>query len=313
MSNSLFSLQVVVIIPIYNPDDKFRRLLFNLAKQSDVRFQVLLIDSGVDKSYQKYIPEELNVVIRKIAPVEFNHGGTRAWGKSLYPEADVYVFLTQDAILADEYSLAKLIDAFSDDKVGAVYGRQLPHKDAALFTRTAREINYEAESHVYSFADKEKHGMKTCFMSNSFAAYRRTAMEEVGGFPTNTILSEDMYVAAKMLMKGWKIGYAADACVYHSHNYSIAQEFKRYFDIGVFHARERWIRDTFGAAEGEGKKYVMYEMKKTLQTSPCLLIPMLFRDVAKFCGYRLGLMERLIPRRLKRIISMNTRFWVTIH
>lgn len=299
----------MVIIPVYNPDNKFSKLLNKLVEQSMKNVEVLLIFSGMDKIYQKYIPERLNPTIREIKVTEFNHGGTRAWGMSLYPEADIYVFLTQDAILTDEYSVAKLIDAFLDDKVGAVYGRQLSHKNANLFARTAREINYGADSHLYTFADKDKHGMKTCFMSNSFAAYRRTAMEDVGGFPTNTILSEDMYVAAKMLMKGWKISYAADACVYHSHNYSIVQEFKRYFDIGVFHARERWIRDTFGAAEGEGKKYVMYEMKKTLQTSPCLLIPMLFRDVAKFCGYRLGLMERLLPRRLKRIISMNTRFW----
>ena len=305
----MFSLQVVVIIPIYNPDDKFRRLLFNLAKQSDVRFQVLLIDSGVDKSYQKYIPEELNVVIRKIAPVEFNHGGTRAWGMSLYPEADVYVFLTQDAILADEYSLVKLVDAFSDDKVGAVYGRQLPHENAGLFARTARAINYGEKSHVYSFGDKEKHGMKTCFMSNSFAAYRRRAMEDVDGFPVNTILSEDMYATAKMLMKGWNIGYAADARVYHSHNYTIMQKFKRYFDIGVFHARENWIRKTFGAAEGEGKKFVLYEIKEIMNNKPFLLLEMVFRDAAKWFGYRLGVMERYLPVWIKKRISMNERFW----
>lgn len=310
MSNSLFSLQVVVIIPIYNPDDKFRRLLFNLAKQSDVRFQVLLIDSGVDKSYQKYIPEELNVVIRKIAPVEFNHGGTRAWGMSLYPEADVYVFLTQDAILADEHSVANLVKIFADEKVGAVYGRQLPHEDARLFAKTARAINYGVESHKYTFADKEKHGMKTCFMSNSFAAYRRLAMEDVGGFPTNTIFAEDMYVAAKMLMKGWKIGYAANACVYHSHNYSIMQEFKRYFDMGVFHAREDWIRKIFGAAEGEGKKFVLYEIKQIIRCNPLLLGEMFCRDFAKWFGYRMGIMEKYLPEWVKKRISMNRRYWL---
>ena len=280
-----------------------------IADQKIENIHILLIDSGTDKKYKAWIPPNLNCTVKEITAKEFNHGGTRKWGMELYPEAERYIFLTQDAILADENAIANLVVPFADDKVGAVYGRQLPHKDATLFATTAREINYASESHVYKIEDKEVHGMKTCFMSNSFAAYRRTAMEDVGGFPTNTILSEDMYVAAKMLMKGWKIGYAADACVYHSHNYTIIQEFKRYFDIGVFHSRERWIRDTFGTAEGEGKKYAMYETKKILQTSPCLLITMLFRDVAKFCGYRLGLMERLLPRRLKKIISMNARFW----
>ena len=299
----------MIIIPVYNPDNKFGKLLSMLEKTKIKTLHLLLIDSGKQKEYQNDIPSGGSVEIKEISTEEFNHGGTRKWGMSLFPKSDIYVFLTQDAIPTNEYSIKNLITAFEDDKIGAVYGRQLPHKDATLFATTAREINYASESHVYTIEDKEVHGMKTCFMSNSFAAYRRTAMEDVGGFPTNTILSEDMYVAAKMLMKGWKIGYAADACVYHSHNYTIIQEFKRYFDIGVFHSRERWIRDTFGAAEGEGKKYAMYETKKILQTSPCLLITMLFRDVAKFCGYRLGLMERLLPRRLKRIISMNARFW----
>ena len=85
--------------------------------------------------------------------------------------------------------------------------------------------------------------MKTAFNSNSFAAYRRKALKDVGGFPINTILSEDMYVTAKMLLKNWSVAYCADAKVYHSHNYTIWQEFKRYFDIGVFHAKEAWIRN----------------------------------------------------------------------
>ena len=255
-------MEVLVIIPCYNPDEKLNLLMHRLDEQI-VGFHLLIIDSGHNKSYQRSLKFKCHdVSVVNIDPSEFNHGGTRQWGIGLHPEEDFYVFLTQDAILVDEHSLENLIAPFAYEKIGAAYGRQLPHNDATLFASTAREINYGAESHVYSFADRGKYGMKTCFMSNSIAAYRRTAMEDVGGFPTNTILSEDMYVAAKMLMKGWKIGYAADACVYHSHNYTIMQEFKRYFDIGVFHARERWIRDTFGAAEGEGKKYVMYETKK---------------------------------------------------
>lgn len=299
----------VVIIPVYNPDEKFKQLINSLFIQTVGINHVCVIDSGVDKTYKSLINEISLCSLMEISSIEFNHGGTRQWGMELYPEADIYIFMTQDAILADECSIANLVSLFDDDDIGAVYGRQLPLSDATLFARTAREINYGAESHVYTFADREKYGMKTCFMSNSFAAYRRTAMEDVGGFPTNTILSEDMYVAAKMLMKCWKIAYAADACVYHSHNYTIMQEFKRYFDIGVFHSRERWIRDTFGAAEGEGKKFVLYEMKKILQTSPLLLIPMIFRDLAKILGYRMGLSENIIPNYIKEKISMNRRYW----
>ncbi|BBM05676.1 hypothetical protein HAALTHF_27910n [Vreelandella aquamarina] len=87
-------------------------------------------------------------------------------------------------------------------------------------------------------------------MSNSFAAYRREALLAAGGFPEGTILSEDMMAGARLLQQGWKLAYCADACVQHSHNYTLAAEFKRYFDIGVFHHREQWLLAWLGKAEG---------------------------------------------------------------
>ena len=84
-------------------------------------------------------------------------------------------------------------------------------------------------------------GIKAAFLSNSFAAYRRSALESVGGFPSDTIFGEDTFAAAKMLLNGWKIAYSAEATVYHSHNLTFIEEFRRYFDIGVFHSREKWF------------------------------------------------------------------------
>lgn len=46
----------------------------------------------------------------------------------------------------------------------------------------ARNFNYSSKSIVKSKADTEKLGIKTVFMSNSFAAYRRSVFEALGGF-----------------------------------------------------------------------------------------------------------------------------------
>lgn len=59
-----------------------------------------------------------------------------------------------------------------------------------------------------------------------------------------------MYFAAKSVLNGYKVAYIAEAMVRHSHNYSLTEEFKRYFDIGVFHADQQWIRNDFGGAGG---------------------------------------------------------------
>ena len=118
-----------------------------------------------------------------------------------------------------------------------------------------------------------------------------------------------MFVAAKMLVEGYKIFYNADAKVFHSHNYNFVQEFKRYFDIGVFHSRESWIRKTFGTAEGAGKKFVLLKFAKLWQENIFAMFGAIFHDGAKFLGYRLGRLEKFLPRFFCRFLSMNKNFW----
>ena len=279
-----------------------------IKEQSLPDLPVLLIDSGKGIPYANEI-KGMNVQVRVIDSRDFNHGGTRQWGMELCPEADIYVFLTQDAILADERSIENLVAAFGDDRVGCAYGRQLPHRDAGVFGTIARAFNYPPQSHSYCFEDRKQHGIKTVFISNSFAAYRKEAIEEVHGFPKNTILSEDMCVAAKMLLRDWKKTYVSNATVYHSHEYTVTQEFKRYFDIGVFHTRESWIQRKFGKAEGEGKRFVMTELRYILKNCPYRLFEMVLRDGMKFLGYRLGLCESKIRNSWKKRLSMSARYW----
>ncbi|WP_270842221.1 glycosyltransferase [Mitsuokella multacida] len=298
-----------VIIPVYNPNEKFLKLLKSLSMQTVESLPVLIIDSGVNSDYVKDIPDNLDVQIKHIDVKDFNHGGTRQMGMELCPDSDVFVFLTQDAILKDTFTIERLVRSFDDEQVGCSYGRQLPHSDATFFSSIARSTNYPPESNIRSFEDHNRYGMKTAFISNSFAAYRKIAMQEVGGFPTDTILSEDMCVAAQMLLNGWKVAYVSDACVYHSHNYTILQEFKRYFDIGVFHAREKWIRDSFGQAEGAGLEFVKMEINAILKRNPLLFFEMFARDGMKFLGYRLGLHEAMLSSNIKKHISMTRRYW----
>lgn len=301
-------MKLQIIIPIYRPDDKFLRLLSMIKQQSISDIPVLLIDSGKGISYADAIGG-MNVEIRHISSQDFNHGGTRQWGIDQCSESDIYVFLTQDAIPADAYAIENLVAAFDDEQVGSAYGRQLPHEGAGIFGRIARAFNYPPESHIYGLEDRKQHGIKTAFISNSFAAYRKEAMHSVGGFPKDTILSEDMYVAAKMLLAGWRVAYVADAMVYHSHDYTMLQEFRRYFDIGVFHAREPWIQRDFGKAEGEGKRFVMTEFRSVMRHHPMSLWEIPLRDGLKYLGYCMGKREAQIPNTWKKKCSMFPQYW----
>lgn len=304
------NLKTLLCIPTLNAGKQAYELLTGINKQTWQPSHVLIIDSSsVDDTVDIFRAAGLQIHV--IPRNEFNHGRTRQIAVEMVPNAGIVIFLTQDAILAGPDALENLVANFTDEKIGAAYGRQLPREEADSIEAHARLFNYPPVSQLKTMADAPRLGIKTAFISNSFAAYRRTALMAVGGFPSNTILSEDTYVAAKMLLAGWKIAYTADAMVYHSHNYGFVEEFKRYFDIGVFHAREGWIRQSFGQAEGEGMRYVRSESKYLRNERPGLILSAVLRTILKLSGYKLGSMERYLPICLKRRISMHKRFWDT--
>ena len=276
-----------LIIPTLNAGEQFQTLLEQIAAQT-LSTKKLIVDSQSTDDTAK-LAKNFGLEVLTIPRKNFNHGATRQFALEKILPLDVVIFLTQDVLLHDDESLAKLVKIFDADKsVGLSYGRQLPHLNATNEAAILRAFNYPAESQLRSFDDRKIYGIKTPFASNSFAAYRVAALQNVGGFPSNVPLCEDMYVAAKMLMSGWKIFYAADAQVYHSHNYTAAQEFRRYVQIGKFHAQESWIRETFGSAEGAGQKFVLMKLSMLAKKNPLDCVGAIFRDAAKFFGYRLG-------------------------
>ena len=279
-----------LIIPTLNAGDQFQKLLTQLAAQTLPTEKLIADSESTDATATR--AKNFGLEVLKIPRKSFNHGATRQFALNhllkKFP-LDVIIFLTQDVLLHDEKSLEKLVKIFAEEKsVGLSYGRQLPHENATAEAKFLREFNYPPENQLRSFDDKKIFGLKTAFASNSFAAYRVKFLNDVGGFPSNVPLCEDMFVAAKMLLDGKKIFYAADAKVFHSHNYSAAQEFRRYVQIGKFHAQESWIRENFGSAESAGKKFVLMKLSALAKTNPLDCVGAIFRDAAKFFGYRLG-------------------------
>jgi rhamnosyltransferase len=305
------SLRVACVIPTYNGRRELERLLDSLAIQT-ATFDTLIVDSSsTDGTLELAQARCANVT--RIDSRNFNHGGTRQMMADTHYGYDVYVYLTQDAYLEDPRAVENIVAPFEDQLVGAVCGRQLPHLDANVLAMHARWFNYPPLSRIKSLNDIPELGIKTPFMSNSFAAYRGTALRAVGGFPRHVILSEDMYVAAKMLLSHWKVAYQGSAVCRHSHNYTLREEFRRYFDIGVFQARESWIHGAFGGARHEGFRYVRSEMD-FLGARRWYLWPASFmRNGLKLLAFKLGKEEARLSRPMKRRLGMFKRFWDSPH
>jgi rhamnosyltransferase len=104
----------------------------------------------------------------------------------------------------------------------------------------------------------------------------------------------------------------AEATVFHSHDYSVLEEFRRHFDIGVFYQRAHWIKEAFGRAEGEGKEFVLSEFRYLLSNASHLIPSAMLRTVMKYVGYRLGAAEALLPLWLKYFLSMHKGYWARL-
>jgi rhamnosyltransferase len=299
-----------VVIPTCNASRHLPALIAKLRSQSLADCEILVVDSTSDDQTVA-IARAAGIRTIEIPRAEFDHGGTRTLAAK-NASGRFVIFMTQDALPFNDQALEMLIQPLLDDaQVAAVGGRQIPFPDASLFAQHLRAFNYPAVSHVRSFSDTGTYGIKTAFLSNSFAAYRLSSLEEIGFFRNELIFGEDMQAAAELLLLGGKIAYAADAVVFHSHNYSTGQDFRRYFDMGVFHRRQRKLLDRFGSAENQGFKYLRSELTFLKNKGRLGLLPECFaRTSAKFLGFKLGRCHFLLTTFINRCLSLNRAWWL---
>jgi rhamnosyltransferase len=178
--------KISIIIPTYNAEKYLKKLLDKIQTQSIKDYELIIIDSSSTDNTVNIAKEYTdNTII--IPKSEFDHGGTRAKAAKL-ATGDILIYLTQDAIPADNYTLENIIKVFKNDKVGVAYGRQLNYKNINVFGKHLREFNYGKSSYVRSKKDIAKFGIKTAFLSDSFAAYRKTSLQNIGWFKNGLIL-----------------------------------------------------------------------------------------------------------------------------
>lgn len=231
---------ISIIVPTYNAAGHLDALVSSLRAQTEQDIEILIIDSASEDRTAE-IARSCGCRVLTVEKADFDHGTTRnlaAAGTS----GEFIVFLTQDALPADERLLAELIAPLrADPTIAVCYGRQLPRPDAGVLECFARAFNYPDQSVLKCQKDIATLGLRTFFCSNSCAAYRRPVFETLGGFKNNVIVNEDMLFAAHAIGRGYSVYYAAAARVYHSHADRLSRRLGRYFNIGRFFADNREV------------------------------------------------------------------------
>lgn len=299
---------VAVIVLTRNAGELWGQWIKGIQQQTIQAGRYLVVDSSSgDQTVQQALTAGLEVY--SIAAETFNHGGTRQLAAELCHDAKYLVFLTQDAILDEPDSLELLLAQLSDDKVGMAYGRHIPHPQASLIEKHARSYTYPETSAVRSKADLEALGFRAAFSSDVYAAYRASALRSIGGFPEHIIVSEDSYVSARLLLAGWKVVYSAESSVRHSHQYSLLQIFRRYFDIGVFHASEATLLHGIGKPDKEAWVYVRSLIHYLSQRRKRLLWLAALQTLVKLMGFRLGKLYQYFPAQWCQTLSLQKAYW----
>lgn len=297
-----------VIIPTYRPGKEFRLLLERLKQQSVPVRRVVIINTEKKFWDSRWEQEFPFTEVHHIKKEEFDHGGTRRKAAEL-TDAEIMVFMTQDALPADRDLIRNLTSPLKEPATAAAYARQLPNASCSLVERYTRSFNYPDKSSVKSREDLPVYGIKTFFCSNVCAAYRKDVYESLGGFAGHTIFNEDMIYAFAVIQHGYWIAYAADAKVIHSHNYTCMQQFRRNFDLGVSQAEYPEVFQT-ASSESEGIRLVKKTFRYLCMNGRRRLIPgFVLQSGFKYAGYLAGKNYRRMPARMVRWCSMNKDYW----
>lgn len=283
-----------VAILTHKPSELFLDIIDRLEEQSLKPRKIIVMNTGeshMDDLLGRY-PDRLkgydNIEIHHITRDEFDHGGTRKRAAE-YSDAAFLIYMTQDALPADERLVENLAAPFEGDgSIAVSYARQLPYESASPIERYNRGFNYPEGDRKKTADDLDTLGIKAFFCSDVCACYRRDIYDSLGGHIEHTVFNEDMIYARGAIDAGYSIYYASDARVYHSHDYTPAQQYRRNVDLGRSQAEHP---EVFGGitSYGEGKKLVKGCMSYLLKNGYWYMIPAFIAQCAgRYLGYRKG-------------------------
>ncbi|KWT85905.1 glycosyltransferase family 2 protein [Candidatus Magnetominusculus xianensis] len=292
---------ISVIIPTLNASGLLDTIVKAIRGQLMAVCEIIVIDSASeDNSAAK--AAELGCKVIKIDRKVFNHGSTRNVAAA-EASGDVIIFMTQDAVPADNRLTQELIAPLRDPQTAASYARQIPAADASPVEKFSRQFNYPAVPALKSLELLRKLGIKTFFFSNVCSAIKREVFVESGGF-NSVIMNEDMMFSSRLILSGYKTAYCPGAVVIHSHNYSFMKQFKRNFDIGVSLNEGRLLK--YASPAGEGLRYLRQGAAMLLKEGNLYWLIYFIVDACfRYAGYAMGIRYNTLPKQFRRWMSAH--------
>lgn len=301
--------KISLVIPMLNAEKYIEKLLNKILSQTIVPDEIIAVDSQSDDKTVEICRKFERVKVIEVRRADFDHSATR--NKAVLAcNGSIVLMLSQDVLPIDNDYIEKLLKPLiENDEVVACSGRQIAYEDASLREKLTRKFNYKTNSFIRDKSDLADLGIKTYFLSDCCSAYKKSALIQVGMYEEPGLICIDMILASKLLDAGYKIAYAAEAKVYHSHDYSLKKQYARNFDIGADLAINSRYFDNV-KAESEGIKMVKYVLKELLKKGHFIMSVYYCLDcAAKLFGHRAGKRYKKLSDKqiLKR--TANKNYW----
>lgn len=278
-------MNIDIICPLYNAEKDIESLHESILKQKNVEINEIryIMTEGNDNTEEKL--KQLNIDYKKIKKEEFSHSLTRE-KEALSSKADIVVFITQDVKIKRDDWLDNLTKDIVNGEVEACYSRQLC--DNNTIEKYTRESNYPDKSKIVSKDDIEKLGLKTFFFSDASSAIKKEIFVKLNGYDhKDLVISEDMYIAYKLITNGYKIKYCADSEVVHSHQFTLKQYYNRYKDTGKFFKENSYLNNY--KVNQAGGSLAVYIFKRAWQDKNWkALLQFIPNMAARFIGMKVG-------------------------
>lgn len=313
-----------VIIPTKNGGELLRRVVEEVLNQkTDFDYDLTIIDSGSTDGVIDAISKLGNskIQIIEIPSEEFGHGRTR--NQAIGQTTGQYIaVITQDATPASDSWLQNLVrDIERDSRIAGVFGKHLTYPEAGIYTKRDFQRHFDSflEEPVVWLENKRRYQedqgyrQKLHFFSDNNALLRRLAWEEIP-YP-DVSFAEDQQWAKLVVEAGWKKGYSDEGAVYHSHNYTLLDLFRRsidesramkkYFDYKLSPTLKSVLRSWVGFSV-QDTKYVL-SLKNNMAGNLLSLFSQYVRNLLKPLGHHIGSKYLEMPLFLVRFLSYDYR------
>lgn len=245
--------KVSILMRSKNDKAYIRDTLRMVMSQSYSDFELLNVDSGsTDGTFE--IIKEFNSFAEQIPPERYNPGRVLN-AMANKSKGRILVFLNSDATPQHECWLENLIAPLMNNrKIVATFGRQLARKDAHPLVQRDYLATYgkkTAPSKISSWSIGNDSWFNLFSLAN--AAIKKSCWK-ARPFQVGIQYSEDIEWAKWARESGHEIKYVPKATVFHSHNYSFQEAWKRFYEEGKADAQ------IFSSSSNKNKQFLTYAL-----------------------------------------------------